>query len=275
MRLTNVIDSEENKIHRKELTEGPFLDLLKSRCKNSHIIATKTPFFRHDKGAELMLITPEAKEERSAFWIDSLIKEFSDWKRFPSRARCIKGFTSYSRMHEADDVYVIIPFDGTRVGVTPKGSFYKSFTDIESSLGYDRVDNQMFKDWISALIKMLSDLSGEEIKFSLETYSQLKKTLEKIDTFLSGKKELLKKKLSEAENLSLEEAKMMKDLLHRHVNNMFSYLSEKLSPELNGFSFSRIESFSKGNGDHEIWIDSPCLLIKRTKYIELHKQGAF
>ena len=46
-----------------------------------------------------------------------------------------------------------------------------------------------------------------------------------------------------------------------------------MDPDLNGFSSVRVESFSNLPSDREVWIDDPCLLIKRNKYIELHAEG--
>ena len=118
MRFINFMsEAEDDREHKKALSEAKFLEILRTRCKNSHVIATKVPFFKKDKGAEMMLVTPELKEERSAFWIDKLIQEYPACMKFPTRSCCIKGYNSYERMNERDETYVIIPFDGARIGV--------------------------------------------------------------------------------------------------------------------------------------------------------------
>ena len=276
MKLSTLIHEDKETEHRKELSEGKFLEYLKERAKNSHVVATKSPFFRQDKGPDMMLVTPEHKEERSAFWIDKIIKEIPAWNKFPSRSRFIKGYTQFSRTYGGDDVYVLIPFDGTKIGIAPKNSFYHSFTDIEKSLGFDRVDNKTFADWVRTLqdaMSKITDFKAE--KNDPVTYSQFKKYLTQIDKALGNDRVLLKKQMSESDKLTDDQAKMLKDMLSRHIVNMELYLAEKLEPEINGFETVRIESFSKASGDHEIWVDQPCLLIKRTKYIEMHKRGAF
>jgi len=83
----------------------------------------------------------------------------------------------------------------------------------------------------------------------------------------------LEKNLSAGQSLSLEQAKIIKDLLARHVVSTERYLEEKLGPDENGFFSMRIESFGKGNGDHEVWVDKPVLLIKRSAYVDLNKRG--
>jgi hypothetical protein len=273
MKLSSLLVEAE--AHRKDLTEGKFLELLKEKCKNSHIVATKSPFFRQDKGADLQLITPSMREEKSSFWIDKMIREIPAWKRYPDRARCIKAYTRYGKTHEGDDVYVLIPFDGAKIGIAQNESFYRSFKAIENSLGFDRIDNKAFREWLETLFSGLSEITKEKIEMpKIETFAQLKKAFLKIDSVLEKDRSILKKNLSGSDKLSDEQAKMIKDLLSRHIVDMEKYLEEKLDPEVNGFGCVRIESFSAGRAELEIWVDSPCLLVKRTKYIELHKQGS-
>lgn len=275
MKLTALIEDSSEVEHRKELSEVEFLQLLKSKAKNSYLIAKQNPFFRQDHGPDLMLVSPEQKEERSSFWVDKMLRTIPAWNKLPSRSRFIKGFTKYDRTFGGDDVYVMIPLDGTRIGISPKYSFYRSFVDFEKSLGFDKVDNKTFLDWLNLVETGLSLITDIKIKeTSSETYSQFKKSLEQIDSILNQvNRTILEKSLSSNQIISIDQAKVLKNLLSRHITNTESYLAEKLDPEANGFYSSRIESFSKGSGDHEVWADSKCLLIKRSVYIEMNKKG--
>lgn len=275
MKLLNLIEDAKQPEHRQELSEAKFLELLNGKAKNSHYIAKKNPFFRQDSGADMMLVTPAMKEERSKFWVDKLIKEIPAWGKMPSRSRFIKGYTNYDRTFGGDDVYVMIPLDGTKIGIAPGPSFYRSFKYFEKSLGFDRVDNKTFIEWLEIVQEGLAQLTDTKVKkHEPTTFSQFKKALEQIDKVLKDDRKILEKNLSEGEALSTEQAKILKDLLARHVVSTERYLEEKLDPEGNGFHAVRIESFSKGTGDHEIWIDAPCLLIKRSTYIEMNKRGS-
>lgn len=276
MKLITLIEKEAPEAeHRKELSEGKFLEILKDKAKNAYHVAMQTPFFRQDDGPDMMLVTPEMKEERSSFWIDKLIKEIPAWTKLPSRSRFIKGYTNYERTFGGEDVYVMIPLDGTRIGVAPGPSFYRSFKDIEKSLGFDRVDNKTFVDWLQTVQDGLAQITDTKVKkFEPKTFAEFKKALTQIDKILEQDRKTLEKNLSAGEALTAEQAKIMKDLLARHIDGTERYLAEKLEPEANGFHSIRIESFNKGNGDHEIWVDKPCLLIKRSTYIAMNKRGA-
>lgn len=277
MKLSYLINEEtEQPEHRQELSESKFLELLKGKAKNSHRVAMHIPFFRKDAGPDMMLVTPEQKEERSSFWIDKMIKEIPAWNKMPSRSRFIKAYTNFKRASEEtneDDVYVMIPFDSTRVGIAPGTSFYRSFKDLEKSLGFDRVDNKTFTDWLENVQEGLAQITDSKIKkHEPTTYTQFKKALIQIDEILNKDRKVLEKNLSTGESLTDKQAKILKDLLARHIVNTERYLAEKLDPEANGFHITRIESLSVV-GDHEIWIDKPCLLIKRSVYIEMNKRG--
>ena len=276
MKLSTIINDDSVE-HKQELTNAKFIELLKSRAKNSHYIAKQNPFFRQDKGADMMLVTPSQKEERSSFWVDKLIKLMPSWSKLPSRSRFVKAYTSYNRAAEqggGDDIYVMIPYDSSRIGVAPGPSFYKSFGDINKSLGFDRVDNKTFLDWLETIqdcIGLLSEIKIEKTK--PETFSQFKKCLDKIDKVINKDRTTIEANIKKVDKLSVDQEKIMKDLLNRHVVNTEQYIMEKLDPEVNGFHATRVESYTKGTGDHEVWVDKECLLIKRTKYIEMVKNG--
>lgn len=274
MKLASLIEEAPAPEHRKDLSEGKFLEILKGKAKNAHHIAKQMPFFRQDKGADFMLVSPELREERSSFWVDKLIKDIPAWSKMPSRSRFIKAYTQYNRTFGGDDVYVLIPLDGTRIGIAPEASFYRSFKDMEKSIGFDKVDNKSFADWLQNVQEGLAQITDTPVKkIEPATFGQFKKGLDQIDKILQQDRRVLEKNLSHGEALSADQAKIIKDLLSRHVTSTERYLAEKLEPEANGFHSVRIESFTKGTGDHEIWIDKPCLLIKRTAYIELNKKG--
>ena len=272
MNLNELLDQQPE--HRKELSELKFLEMLKERARNSHNVMKQMPIFREDHGPDFMLVTPS--ETRSSFWIDKMIKEMQGWSRFPSRTRCIRGYTSVDRLGGSDkEHYVVIPMDRARVGICPTDSFYRSFKHVESGMGVSRVDNDGLGVWIEQVTKGISDLYPEAklTVRSPESYAEFKKMLKEVDKELAENKAKLKKLLKDTENLADAEKLVLTDLLNRHVTSCETYLAEKLDPDQNKFGSVRIESLSAAGDDREVWIADQCLLIKRSKYIELHEKG--
>lgn len=274
MNLTELLDKQPE--HRKQLSELKFLEMLKEKARNSHNVMKHMPIFREDHGPDFMLVTPAEKETRSAFWIDKLIKTINTWTRFPSRTRCLKGYTSIERVGGVDaDHYVVIPLDRARVGVCPADSFYRSFKGAKTGMNISRVDNDGLAQWAETITKSISNVYPEA-KLTVripETYSDFLKILKEIDKELKENKSKIKNLLKSNENLADDEKTVLTDLLDRHVTTCETYLSEKLDPDHNKFSSSQVESLSAVGDDREVWISDPCLLIKRSKYIEMHEQG--
>ena len=274
MNLTELLDKQPE--HRKELSELKFLEMLKERARNSHNVMKLMPIFKEDHGPDFMLISPAEKETKSSFWVDKIIKGMQGWSRFPSRSKCIKGYTSVDRLGgQEKDHYVVIPMDRARIGICPTDSFYRSFKHVESGMGISRIDNDGLGTWIEQVAKGISDLYPEaklQVRVP-ETYPDFLKMLKEVDKELKDNKPKLKKLLKDSDNLADAEKLVLTDLLDRHVTSCETYLAEKLDPDQNKFASVRIESLSAAGDDREVWINDPCLMIKRSKYIELHEKG--
>ena len=260
--------------HRQELSEGDFADLLRSKAKNSYVIVKKSPLFIHAEGAPFMLMTPGEKPTRSSFWLDRLISDSKSWDRFPDRLRCIKAYTDISRVGDGE-VYVVIPLDGSRVGICSNRSFYRSFKTAEKAFDLTKLDNEGLESWIKLIVVGLNTLGADLPEDNIDDFSQFKKILQKIDKFLQKTPRFkltnsFKEKRDEMENVT---RRVVNDVLSRHVTNIDAYLDEKLDPESNGFQMMKIESMHKFTEDREVWISDPCLLVDRSKYIDMHGRG--
>jgi hypothetical protein len=274
--LSEILQNEQQE-HRKELSELKFLEMLRERARNAHSVMKQSPIFKEDKGSDFMLVTPADKDTRSAFWVDKLIKDLTSWSRYPSRSRFIKGYTSIERVGGTEDAqYVVIPLDRARIGVCPTASFYRSFKKAEEGMGLSRVDNDGLSTWIETATKAISEIYPEA-KLDVRTpatFADFKKMMKEVDREINANQAKLKKLLKSAEDLSDAEKLVLTDLLARHVTSCEAYLAEKLDPESNGFGNVRIESLSAAPDDREVWISDPCLLIRRSKYIEMHEKGS-
>lgn len=274
MILNELLDKEPE--HRKELSELKFLEMLKEKARNSHTVMKQMPIFREDHGPDFMLVTPAEKETRSSFWVDKMLKDMAGWHRFPTRTKCIKGYTSVDRLGGSEkDHYVVIPMDRARIGICPTDSFYRSFKHVEEGMGISRVDNDGLATWIELVIKGISNLYPDaklQVRVP-DSYNEFRKMLKEVDKELKENKSKLKKLLKDSENLEDAEKLVLTDLLDRHVTSCETYLAEKLDPDQNKFGAVRVESLSAASDDREVWLADPCLMIKRSKYLELHEKG--
>lgn len=261
--------------HKKELTELKFLEMLREHARNSHNVIKATPIYlQDDSKSSFFIVRPNEKLERSAFWIDKIIENLLSWKTYPDRRHCVRGFNTLDRIGNRSEAFVVIPFDSSRVGVCPEASFYRSFGEFKK-FGIERLDNSGLTRWIQLIIEAINEVDPEnKISFKEPNYLvDLKKLMAQVNDVITEHKASLRKKLKESDSVSDEAKIVLTDLLSRHVTDLEKYLDEKLDPHANGFNAVRVDSLAKSARDQEVWTSSPCLLIKRDTYIELHKKG--
>lgn len=271
MSFTNYLSEQQG----SRISELKFLELLNEKARSSHDMVKKNPIYKVMKGREdYMLYDPKKTPDKSGYWIDRLTSELPGWKKYPSRVECLRCYSSYDRAGDQENSFVVIPLDRTRIGISSKSSFYKSFGDVAKSMQIEKLDNEGLTTWVTDLASTISKLSNEKIDMTeLTTHKSLKLALSKIDRILRTDKLKIAKALkSEELDISTESQRRIEDVIARHVTTLDLYLQEKLDPENNGFHAINIESLREYH-DREIWIDSPCLLVRRSAYVELHKRG--
>ena len=258
-----------------KVSELKMLELLNEKARSSHETVKKNPIYKLMKGhGDYMLYDPKKSPDKSAYWIDQITAELPAWKKFPLRTECLRGYTSYERSGDQAHSYVVIPLDGSRVGIASGASFYRSFSDAQRSLGCDKLDNDCLTSWAKDLSATVEKLSGLSVDLNeMSTYKSVMLALAKIDRVLGPNKVKIQTALKASDlELDDESHRRIKDVLARHVTTLNLYLQEKLDPENNGFHSVNVESLHEYN-DREIWISAPCLLIRREAYIDLHKRG--
>src|SRR4051812_18468691 len=99
MKLNHIVEKKEEQLSFTEkLNEHKFLELLREKARNSYLVVKTVPLYLDDKGEDMMLVRPDHKEQKSAFWIDKLIQTFSNWNRYPSRRHCLKVYPHLDRV---------------------------------------------------------------------------------------------------------------------------------------------------------------------------------
>jgi hypothetical protein len=264
----------------KKLSEDDFIDTLKTKTRNAYKIAIHSPIFFEDDEFEgdFGIINPDKKDTKSGFWIDKLTAQFSSWSRFPKRLRCLRGYTDIEKVggESSDKALIMIPFDGSKIGVAKDESFYRSFKHAKSTFGSQRLDNTTLKEWFDTLVEAIkAALDGSKIKFpnTPTEWSEFSSAIESLEAIIGKHKPELQAAVRKEDKLEKKLRLELKMVLERHITDLNRYLEEKLDPEQNSFALTRIESFN-AVGPHEVWTDSPCLIVRRKTYVELYNKGS-
>lgn len=250
----------------RELSEHKFKELLTSHTRNTHDAVKRVPIFTDLQFKHrLALITPSAKEAKTPFWLDKIVQSFGSWGRFPSRRNFLRAYTSMDKV--GDETTVIIPFDGAKLGICGGSTFYKSF-DAVKALGFDKLDNDTLSQWMTTVATGLNKVLKTEIATDeIQSMGAFTKYLQTLTNAIDRLK--LQRELGKADDITDAEHTVLRDILRRYTTSMDLYMREKLDPDQNGFILTRAENILKHSGDHEVWLDQPCLAIRRRDYIEL------
>lgn len=254
----------------QRLSELKALEVLREKCRNSHDSAKGVPIFKRLKLADpYYLITPESGVLKSKYLIEGLISELRSWKRFPDRSKSVRGYTDHDRALNRDEgeMYLILPFDGAKIGVAGASTFTRSFEHGSKMLGVGKLDNAGLFDWLMSVVTVANQ-AGANIKVSEpSTLNQLMKAFEKLEILKGPKVKKAIVDLKDADDAGVRRALHLVD----RRGTVLEFFDEALDPEANNFDLlTTSSSFPK---DREAWTTSKCLAIRVDKYDELYKRG--
>lgn len=120
----------------KQMTDAEIIAWCKEKA--SGYLEHSEPIFRGTSGDLTGLLDTRNLKRTSAntlntynLWIDN----HASWRGFPKRSQSLICSNSQDGADLFGDVYLIIPADGTKVGVCPESDMWGSFNDIEQILG--------------------------------------------------------------------------------------------------------------------------------------------
>lgn len=188
----------------------------------------------------------------------------NSWKHYPKRNQSFICTSSYEyASHWSDVVNLVLPINGTKLGICPKWDMWRSFTEhsgIERML-YFNIDISKF---FSIINNTLADVHDYIFKYedNKEVYRYIVKTESNI-------KKLTENKLNdliEYFHADMYNANIFEYIVRNVYNNtetIISCLDDILNPEKNGFRTEFIESYSIPiNKQRELWFSNEAIFIR-------------
>jgi hypothetical protein len=161
------------------------------------------------------------------------------WKDFPKRNHSVICSTSNDRSGVYGNVFVILPKNGTSIGVCSKHDIWISFPLFDKKIK-DIVKLNDFAETIMIIMYALYN-KKVDLKFLLEDF----KNHEKIDIINFSEKYTV---------INFYE------LLYKNRNNLFNFLNNIFDPYKNGFKLLTINDTLPEN--REVWFDNHYIAIK-------------
>lgn len=181
----------------------------------------------------------------------------SRWKKYPSRSKGIICSTDLDYVGAFGNPYIVVPFDGTKLGICPAEdvwySFKKSFDkfnirDVKSTSAFYRFS-------IEIVAKDYYDMNIDEYNF---------------DKFKSDIIELGKKIKENPPEFKFKELDIIVDFIKSYKKfdgNLYEYMDSLLDPEFAGFDV--ITWPNKLPKRKEVWFEGQAVLIQNKKFKEV------
>lgn len=246
MKFYKYINEGYGKSRVDPIPESDAKDSIRYNCKKS---VQSTPIYRGVKSFRDVFGfgNSENQEElrmsaNTANYYTLILDNSKKWSKFPKRSKSFVCTTNIKTASFYGNPYLVIPFDGTPIGICPRGDIWESFDEIS--------DLSIFND----IIGIAASVLNLDIKKMQKDYKYLLKSLDEI-----GKD--YKEKTSNAKWVKMQHE--VPDYLEKfeESNKKFSeYLIDLLSPARNNFKL--VKAGNKIPINKEIWFQGKAIFIK-------------
>ncbi len=188
----------------------------------------------------------------------------NSWKHYPKRNQSFICTSSYEyAAHWSDVVNLVLPINGTKLGICPRWDMWRSFTehsDIERML-YFNIDISKF---FSIINDTLADVHDYIFKYedNKEVYRYIVKTESNIKKLTENKvNDLIEYFHADMYNANIFEYIIRS--VYNDTETIISCLDDILNPEKNEFRTEFIESYSIPiNKQRELWFSNEAIFIR-------------
>lgn len=264
----------------KELSEDDVLNILKTKCKNNWkaIQEKKVPIiYRGDRKLTRSFGLFDGKDIRksantSNYYTILFSQILKSWNKIPKRDHALICSTSngIASSYGYDDAFIIVPFDSTLVAYAETDDFwditYKSykFTLPELNHNFEQMKINDEKSDIEKFLQLkISDTvsSKYDDKITDLIYYLIK-------FFLNKKVEHITQNFTKFNAIEEIKEKIVKKQGDSKLYDVFDWC---LSPDKLSINTAYYNNIPKTK-NNEVWIDSNCVVLNKSKFVELWRQ---
>jgi hypothetical protein len=236
----------------KSLTEDEFDKILKVNCKNW--TKAKTSIYRGQRNlGDYVYMDPRGTHRNSIEDTNlhiELMSNLPSWKEYPKYSESIIGITKLKYAENyGSSIYEIIPFDNTNIGICPSQTIWESFGDEND----DFSNHPGWGDYIYLVRDFLESLGIDAEYWKDYNNLTIEDHLKSIDIIPRGKNRDIDEFLNKIDK--------SKDITGVECYNFIN--NEIFNPIKRGFKYKKYEPGFEVDGDVQIWISGPVLLINK------------
>jgi len=187
-------------------------------------------------------------------WHNLIISNLESWKNFPKRNKSlICASFPRAKTHGSKCLYLVIPFDGTEVGICSENDFWNSFERIRGKIIEPWGSKAFITNWFRLLIKSVCEMN--HIDKIGDNWNEVFPLLDKI--------------------YNEQEALIIKNFFFEYGydkdRTLLENISNFLEPFQNGFKLeNKIDELL--NNNIECWFEGKSYLVKYSKIREMVNQ---
>ncbi len=243
-----------------KINEIEMIKLIKENCQVWLNNLNLSRIFRGVNNEDKYLfIDPNEYERKSLYQDDKsfyhwIITSSNKWKSFPLRSKsiiCINKLSIAKDYGGSEGTYEVIPYDNAKFGICPTKDLWESF-DLKFATTLDEFNYTL----------NLFTVFCKKYKIEIPSVNSTE-SVKDWCTVIDDNNDQLSEHLSKLEENDREVYILRKLLVLFKKYGTYDYLENLLDPVNNEFKILKYDdTFNLGKETHEVWTDSPCILIK-------------
>lgn len=248
----------------KEISYEEAKEILRTKCSQFLKSNSSPKIYRGiDKDVMFGLVNPSSSTRTSANTSNHytlLIDNSPRWKDYPKRSKSIICSSDFYRAEEFGIPYIVIPFDGAKIGVCPEFDFWDGFNGMWKKVGAGKEDYNTLEEFNMQLEDFYRTFSGKKVLPDV-SWESMKAALE------SAAAQIPNAEPSTIPHLTNYVGRYLMNAVKNGKSAILT-LQELMSPITNNFDLVDNTEISNVKGAKELWTDSNCILFNPSLYVE-------
>lgn len=250
MKLSAIIN-EDRSTEIKHTAEA--IDLLNAHCPKNYAYIKKTDNFlfrgKRNSGKPLFQIDSTNDERQSAHNFHNFYTLYlsydSDWQKFPPRNKAIITTNKFSQAAAYGTVYIIVPFDNTKIAICPTGDIFDAFNNQlkEHHMG------DMINLFFAVVLKIFEFVGFPYVKsfyVGEQGYQKMMEGMRKISAYSTLAKEQIRRELRHNVEFLIFDKLIQPDFVE-------TTFREIMNPKLNNFKLATYPNIKEWELAREMW----------------------
>lgn len=181
----------------------------------------------------------------------------SDWSQYPARNKSFICTTDVDYAEGYGYQYIVIPSDGSTIGICPDGDLWESFPEVKEAINDYGIDEFM------NLIHEVIVIAGKHASTAEKDWDQLAYVLNDLDT--DNVKQVIKTGTENTDELA---GYLLSYMEKNQLETLYQVFEKVFDPKVNRFATMKAANF-EADQNREVWMSGSILMVKPETWRQL------